>query len=291
MAKQGRQVSCEALNRVVCNACDAGHVLGAISLFESLRNRGLVAGIPVAGIASSLSTSSSSPTLNISGLEYEQVLPSEDFPDTSAGVKNADAAGSDAEEVVSVADIIVSDSDSDIETEPEGYLSTDDGFFSTPAAALLLYTSLILGAHKARKDDIMKQLYGWLHQDGLIPNRPIMTRMVASLPYTDDPAGAMELYEYIRDLGIPMDGFMYGHVIAALLVGAQNKQWWETALLLTHRMHMAVAASHDTSVETSLAVTAGRNGWVPQLLQLYNLMLQDGVMPRGITWNACKCLL
>ena len=211
---------------------------------------------------------------------------------TAAANRKSSSAGVVTESADSTFDVDISEldseSESDTETEAEAFTSTDDGFFSTPAAALLLYTSLILGAHKARKDSVMKRLYGLLHEDGLVPNRPIMTRMVASLPYADDPAGAIELYEYIRHLGIQMDGFMYGHVIAALLVGSESQKWWDTALLLTHRMHMAVAASHDTSVQTSLAVTAGKNGWVSELLQLYRMMIQDGVMPRGITWNACK---
>ncbi len=157
---------------------------------------------------------------------------------------------------------------------------------SSPEAAQFLYTSLILGAHKARLDGPMKQLYSWLHEDGLIPTRPIMTRMAACLPYLNDPQGALHLYEYIRKLNFAMDGFMYGHIIAALLVGPRGRDWWKTALLLTHRMHIDVPSSHDTSVQTSMVVNAGKNGWVDELLALYNLMLQDGVMPRPITWNA-----
>jgi tetratricopeptide (TPR) repeat protein len=157
---------------------------------------------------------------------------------------------------------------------------------SSPAAAQSLYTSLIVGAHKARLDEPMKRLYTWLHEDGLLPNRPIMSRMAACLPYVNDPAGALQMYGYIRKLDIPMDAFMYGHVIAALLVGSQGQEWWDTALLLTHRMHIAVTSSHDTSVQTSMVVNAGKNGWIAELLALYNLMLQDGVMPRPITWNA-----
>ena len=306
LAKQGRQVSCEALNRVVSTACESGNVVGAIALFDALRNRGLVAGIPVAGSLTPSRLPYSQPLPpQILGIEYEQILlsdiESDDSVDaasssssstatTAAANRKSSSAGVVTESADSTFDVDISelDSESESDTETEAFTSTDDGFFSTPAAALLLYTSLILGAHKARKDSVMKRLYGLLHEDGLVPNRPIMTRMVASLPYADDPAGAIELYEYIRHLGIQMDGFMYGHVIAALLVGSESQKWWDTALLLTHRMHMAVAASHDTSVQTSLAVTAGKNGWVSELLQLYRMMIQDGVMPRGITWNACK---
>lgn len=157
---------------------------------------------------------------------------------------------------------------------------------SSPAAAQSLYTSLILRAHKARLDESMKRLYAWLHEDGLLPNRQIMTKMAACLPYSNDPAGALQLYGYIRNLNISIDGFMYGHIIAGLLVGPQGREWWETALVLTHRMHIAVSSSHDTSVQTSMVVNAGKNGWIAELLALYTLMLQDGVMPRPITWNA-----
>ena len=172
---------------------------------------------------------------------------------------------------------------------PVMFFSTASGP-SSPDAALALYEYIIIGAHKTRLDESMQKCYGWMHDDGLVPSRQIMNRIAASVPYGQGniPKTAVQIYSYMRKLGVPLDGYTYGHIISALMIGPDGRSWWSTALLLLHRMHMSVATSHDTSVQTSMVVAAGRNGWVPELLTLYKLMLQDGVMPRSITWNACE---
>lgn len=341
LEKQARHLPCDVIDKVVVGAAESGQIVGAIDVFSKLRSKGLISGIPVAVSGNSSAGAlggSRVGELNISGMEYEQVIldsPNGNIVEepikrrSSPGNKTQDFKNKFIASTANVAMTSLTDTDTDSDAEDSldimsGYSDTEidgeeveeellpetgnsnttgthrpstpsRGFRSrkgstagpsSPDAAQSLYTSLILGAHKARLDEPMKQLYTWLHEDGLLPNRLIMTRMAACLPYANDPAGAFQLYGYIRELNIPMDGFMYGHIIAALLVGPQGHDWWDTALLLTHRMHMAVPSSHDTSVQTSMVVNAGKNGWVAELLALYNLMLQDGVIPRPITWNA-----
>ena len=74
------------------------------------------------------------------------------------------------------------------------------------------------------------------------------------------------------------------------VAGPETRSWWKTCLHILHRMHVSLPYHVETNIHTSLVVLCGRFGWYSEMMELYNLMLQDGVEPNAITWNACRFL-
>lgn len=79
-------------------------------------------------------------------------------------------------------------------------------------------------------------------------------------------------------------------IYARILVGPETRSLWKTCLRILHRMHVSLPYHVETNIHTSLVVLCGRFGWYSEMMELYNLMLQDGVEPNAITWNACMSL-
>ena len=270
LEKQGHQVLCEVLNQSLSLAFEDGNVAGAVAMFGALRSRGLLSGMPVVAAAATAATTTSS---------------EEHHREAGSGDDGKERAVDDSGDHQSVATSTPTSTPSHRPRQPppKSYLVNTP---SPPSEVLNLYTTLIHGTHKHRMEAEMNQLYTWLHEDGVTPNRPILSRICASLAQGPNAKQLYELYEYARHLDIAIDSFMYGHFIIGLLQGRDARAWWDKAMLLTHRMHMTMETHHDTSAQTSLAVLAGKNGWLKELVQLYTLLLQDGIMPKTITWNA-----
>lgn len=151
-----------------------------------------------------------------------------------------------------------------------------------------MYKHLVLGAQKSGLLSWVNKLFDCLRADNVQPTAHTISKVVKCFPsHTPDfPKFALEVYNHARRTGAELDAIAYRNIINALLSGPWADQYWDTAFKLLHRMHMGMPGSNDTSVQTSMAMIAGRKGGTPLLLRLYNLMLQDGVMPANITWNA-----
>lgn len=151
-----------------------------------------------------------------------------------------------------------------------------------------MYHQLVLGAHKSGLSSWVNTFFNCLRDDNVQPTPHTISKVIKCFPVHSPqlPEFALEVYKHARLTGTEMDAIAYRNIINALVSGPWADQYWDTAFKLLHRMHMGMTGSNDTSVQTSVAMVAGRKGGSQLLLRLYNLMLQDGVMPASITWNA-----
>ena len=62
---------------------------------------------------------------------------------------------------------------------------------------------------------------------------------------------------------------------------------WPAVLRVLHGMQMRMPHYKDTHVQTVAVSLAARHGRLGDALEVYRLMLQDGVQPKSPTFNAC----
>jgi pentatricopeptide repeat protein len=63
---------------------------------------------------------------------------------------------------------------------------------------------------------------------------------------------------------------------------------WPAVLRVLHGMQMRIPHYKDTHVQTVAVSLAARHGRLGDALEVYRLMLQDGVQPKSPTFNACE---
>lgn len=154
-----------------------------------------------------------------------------------------------------------------------------------------LYSSLMSTTQRHRCVIQVLELFEMLHHDGLRPTRAIMSRACAAMSYAKNSDASYRLYCYALELGMDLDEFMYRHFIVALGADHDIKQRWPIVMHLLHRMHIEIPHLTGTNVHTTLAVFVGKAGYLDGLMEMYALMLQDGIMPTTVTWNACTFIV
>lgn len=154
--------------------------------------------------------------------------------------------------------------------------------------AMEMYAALVTASHRWRLNARTMELVSFLKKDRVAPDGETIMKMSACIAQMEDGSAALALYDYVFALRVEMSHIFYRNIIATLISNRNLKAYWGKAMLLTHRMHIQSNEPRDTSLETSITVACGRLGWVQGILDIYNLMLQDAIMPDTITWNACK---
>lgn len=156
------------------------------------------------------------------------------------------------------------------------------------AQAAHSYCRMIAACQKARLLEEAWEVYCWMRQDGLSPDRATYSRLISVCAYSPARArDAEHLYDRLLEERVELDAFMYLHLVTAIASGEDGgEQRWQAMLRVLHGMQMGMPNYKDTHVQTVAVSLAAKHGQLAHALAVYRLMLQDGVQPKSPTFNA-----
>ena len=150
-----------------------------------------------------------------------------------------------------------------------------------------LYDMLMGMAFRAKDAESLDAVFDMAVRDGCCLSESSMVGKVAFLLKDYDAVKALEFYCVAVGRGWKIDPFSYKAIVTSLVAGAvDGKEYWDIAMKILHRFHMATPHHIDTNIHTIIIGICGRNGWFGEMMDLHGLMLQDSIEPSTITWNA-----
>ncbi|GAB4817501.1 hypothetical protein N2152v2_004547 [Parachlorella kessleri] len=156
---------------------------------------------------------------------------------------------------------------------------------AAPGAAAV-YGEMVAACQRAKMVDEMWEIYGWMEEDGVLPDGSTYSRLASTCSSPPCPERALPLYRQMLERRVHVDSFATLHLATALAACEEAPLYWPHLLRMLHRMHLDNTAYKDTHVQTMAIVAAGKLGRLGDALAVYNLMLQDGVRPNAPTFNA-----